>query len=226
MCKIHGDFEQSPNNHTHNDRPRGCPLCANIKTADSQRSNIDIFIKRASEVHGDLYDYSKVEYINCEQKIIIKCKAHGEFKQRPQHHLNGTRCPRCNNRGFSKQSIEWLKFIHTKDGINIQYIENGNEYLIPNTRYHADGYDPQTKTIYEFHGDYWHGNPNIYSEHMFNKTTNCTFGELYKKTQKKKQTCIKLGYNYVEIWESQWNRFKRFIRMVQLSFRKRKSNPI
>lgn len=61
---------------------------------------------------------------------------------------------------------------------------------------------------------------------MFNKTTNCTFGELYKKTQEKKQTCIELGYKYVEMGESQWNRFKRFIRMVQLSFRKRKSNPI
>jgi len=226
VCKIHGDFEQSPNNHTHNDRPRGCPLCANIKTSDSQRSNIDIFIKRANEVHGGLYDYSKAEYINCEQKIIIICKAHGEFIQRPQHHLNGTRCPRCNNRGFSKQSIEWLKFINTKDGINIQYIENGNEYLIPNTRYHADGYDPITNTIYEFHGDYWHGNPYLYSEHMFNKTTHCTFGELYKKTQEKKKRCIELGYKYVEIWESDWIRFKNFIRKVQLRFRKRQSNPI
>ena len=121
VCKIHGDFEQSPNNHTHNDRPRGCPLCANIKTADSQRSNIDIFIKRASEVHGDLYDYSKVEYINCEQKIIIKCKAHGEFKQRPQHHLNGTRCPRCNNRGFLYPRQEQLyQYVRNRKAHDLQ----------------------------------------------------------------------------------------------------------
>ena len=33
------------------------------------------------------------------------------------------------------------------------------EFRIPKTKFKADGYDENTKTIYEFHGDYWHGNP-------------------------------------------------------------------
>ena len=41
-------------------------------------------------------------------------------------------------------------------------------------------------------------------------------GELYQKTQEKKQKCIELGYKYIEIWESQWQRFKKFIKMTQL----------
>lgn len=67
-------------------------------------------------------------------------------------------------------------------------------------------------------------NPNIYNSNIINTSTKCIMEELYKNTQKKKQTCIELGYNYVEILESQWNRFKRIISMVQLNFRKRKSN--
>ena len=99
-CKIHGDFEQSPNNHTHKSSPRGCPKCSTIDTANKKRSNKDIFIERANKVHNNLYDYSNVEYINCEIKIKINCKKHGEFIQRPQHHLNGNGCLKCNTRIF------------------------------------------------------------------------------------------------------------------------------
>jgi hypothetical protein len=37
------------------------------------------FIKKAQEVHGDWYDYSKVEYVNNHTKVCIICKEHGEF---------------------------------------------------------------------------------------------------------------------------------------------------
>ena len=35
------------------------------------------FIKKAREVHGDRYDYSKVEYVNKKTKVCIICKEHG-----------------------------------------------------------------------------------------------------------------------------------------------------
>lgn len=37
------------------------------------------FIKQARNVHGDKYDYSKVEYVNSKTKICIICPIHGEF---------------------------------------------------------------------------------------------------------------------------------------------------
>ena len=110
-CKIHGDFEQTPSNHTNRGRPRGCKKCSTIITANKQRSNKDVFIKRSNKVHNSLYDYSNVIYVNCEIKIKINCKKHGEFIQRPQHHLHGNGCPKCNTRGFSKLQISWLSFI-------------------------------------------------------------------------------------------------------------------
>lgn len=37
------------------------------------------FIEKARLVHGDKYDYSKVEYINSDTKVCIVCPIHGEF---------------------------------------------------------------------------------------------------------------------------------------------------
>jgi hypothetical protein len=218
-CKIHGDFEQTPNNHTHKSRPRQCPKCSIIDTANKQRSSKDVFIERANKVHSNLYDYSNVEYINCEIKIKINCKKHGEFIQRPQHHLNGTCCPKCNTRGFSKLQISWLNFISTYYGIKIIHAENGDEYIIPNTRFKADGYCIETNTIYEFHGDYWHGNPNIYDSNKFNNTTKCTHGELYQNTLNKEQKIRDMGFNLITIWESDWIKLNKCVKILQRRFR-------
>ena len=52
------------------------------------------FIERAKNVHGDKYDYSKVEYKNARTKVCIICPIHGEFWQVPSSHLKGIGCPR------------------------------------------------------------------------------------------------------------------------------------
>ena len=53
------------------------------------------FIKKAREVHGDRYDYSKVEYVNNQTKVCIICKKHGEFWQRASNHIAGRGCTKC-----------------------------------------------------------------------------------------------------------------------------------
>ena len=53
------------------------------------------FIKKAKNVHGDKYDYSKVEYKGSREKICIIYHKHGEFWQKPNKHLNGEGCPKC-----------------------------------------------------------------------------------------------------------------------------------
>ena len=37
------------------------------------------FIEKAKLVHGDKYDYSKVDYVNSQTKVCIICPIHGEF---------------------------------------------------------------------------------------------------------------------------------------------------
>ena len=46
-------------------------------------------------MHGNKYDYSKVDYKNNKTKICIICPVHGEFWQTPNSHLSGRGCPKC-----------------------------------------------------------------------------------------------------------------------------------
>ena len=59
----------------------------------------DEFIRRAREVHGDRYDYSKVRYARNDRKVCIICPEHGPFWQMPFKHLSGSGCshPACAN---------------------------------------------------------------------------------------------------------------------------------
>ena len=107
ICRVaeHKSFWQTPSHHLHG---RGCCICSGRK-----KSNVEEFVKRAKEIHGDKYDYSKVEYINNRTKIIIICSKHGEFKQTPYSHLNTTGCPICNGRLMNNESfIEKANKIH------------------------------------------------------------------------------------------------------------------
>ena len=53
------------------------------------------FIERAKKIHGDKYDYSKVEYVASQKKVCVICPIHGEFWIRPNDHLNGHGCKKC-----------------------------------------------------------------------------------------------------------------------------------
>ena len=94
ICPEHGEFWQAPNNHLSS--KEGCPKCSNIFNGLKKRLCVNEFVSRAKKVHGDKYDYSKVEYINCATKVCIICPQHGEFWQTPNCHLNGHGCPTCN----------------------------------------------------------------------------------------------------------------------------------
>ena len=53
------------------------------------------FVQRAVAVHGDRYDYSKVEYQSGHDKVRVRCPQHGEFDQVAGKHLAGMGCPQC-----------------------------------------------------------------------------------------------------------------------------------
>lgn len=114
-CGIHGEFLQRPNDHL---QGYGCPHCGTERTAMTKRSSADNFIKKAQEVHGNVYDYSDIIYTNAITKVCIKCSIHGAFYQTPDKHINsGTACPQCSY-GISKGEKVIKKFL---DANNITY---------------------------------------------------------------------------------------------------------
>ena len=91
-CPIHGDFTIYPYDHI---KGGGCQKCGK-ETSASKRSKLQYdFIKEASALHNGKYDYSLVDYKGSDKKVIIFCPIHGEFKQKPKHHLSGSGCPKC-----------------------------------------------------------------------------------------------------------------------------------
>ena len=62
----------------------------------SLNNRFDMFLSKVNEVHGDRYDYSKVEYVKMHDKVIIICSYHGEFTQTPHAHTRQKQgCPIC-----------------------------------------------------------------------------------------------------------------------------------
>jgi hypothetical protein len=211
ICETHGEFIVSGLHHIHS--LAGCQKCSN-----HYKPTTEEFIKKAKLTHGEKYDYCKVEYVACMKKVIIICNDHGEFEQNPVDHLRNCGCPRCCCYQYSKIGIRWLNFMSKFYDINIQHGENSGEYKIPNTRYKADGYCENLRIIYEFHGDYWHGNPEIYEPNdktYFNKT----FGELYKKTMLKENKIRELGFKLVVMWENDWKKINRSVGVLQKKYR-------
>ena len=202
-CKIHGDFEITPNNHL---KGKGCPDCGQINSSVSKFKSFDEYHNLFINKHGTVYNYSCVEWVNASTKINVMCKKHGEFEILPYAHKNGAGCPSCSNQ-YSKKSIEWLNYLSIKYNLNIQHaLNNGEKYIFGKNK--ADGYCEENNTIYEFHGDFWHGNPNLYNPDKINPRNGKKFGELFKKTLHKELSCRQLGYNYICIWETDWNKFK------------------
>ena len=192
ICKEHTEFLQTPNHHLNGS---GCYECGLLTISLKTRGNNEDFIQKAKNIHKNKYDYSKTEYILSNKKVIIICKEHGEFLQNPYKHIGMKQgCSKCSNK-YSKSQIQWLEFLEKFNNIKIQHALNDGEFKIPNTRNKADGYCKENNTIYEFHGDYWHGNPKLYNSNDLNKTVNKTYGELYENTLKREQEIKDLGYN-------------------------------
>lgn len=198
ICKIHGKFLKTPSKHV--SCKQGCSKCARKNIGDLNRKSQETFIKDCLRVHGDLYSYNNVVYIQAHSKVYITCKKHGDFLQTPDKHLQGNGCKLCSN-NISKLSNSWLSSLNNSNIIS--------EYKIPHKSKRAvDGYDPTTNTIYQFHGRYYHGEPRLYNSTDINKKIGKTYGELYNDTLVKDQQLRDWGYNLVIMWEYDWLLFK------------------
>jgi len=203
ICKKHGEFNQALCDHISGN---GCQLCKKerlrISTASynlNNRMTNEEWIERANKIHHQLYDYSLVNYTKSDCSVRIICNNHGQFIQKSSYHLGGSGCQKCaTGKTSSKIGHQWLDSLK-----NISLLR---EYPLSNAakKYIVDGYDPSTNTVYEFLGDYWHGNPKIYKSTDLMKTRKIYFHELYHQTMRKFSDIKDAGYNLVYIWESDW----------------------
>lgn len=147
-CNKHGLFEQDPTNHL---MGQGCPECWAERRRGVLAYSTEDFIKKAREVHGDLYDYSQAIYNGCFENVYIKCDKHGGFWQRAGNHLFGQGCPHC-KRSFGEEKVEsFLKDNEVR--FVIQYAIKNENLLCFNERFLVDFYLPDYNTFIEFNGE-------------------------------------------------------------------------
>lgn len=99
-CIKHGEFLQSPEGLM---KGYQCPKCL-----EESKPNLKSFIEKSIEIHGNRYDYSKVDFINNRTKVNIICSEHGEFTQRPSDHYYGNGCPICRESKGERKIRLWL----------------------------------------------------------------------------------------------------------------------
>lgn len=90
ICPNHGEFYQLPRVHLNG---CGCPKCSR-----NQKFTKESFSEIGNLIHGNKYNYSKVNYINANTTVCIICPVHGEFWQTPHNHThskNPQGCPLC-----------------------------------------------------------------------------------------------------------------------------------
>lgn len=197
ICKTHGPFPQVPASHL---RGRGCLLCFREIINKEKAHTLQEFIDKSNIVHNNRFTYDHCVYINSLTEVIITCPEHGDFEQLPKTHLRGCiGCRGCYLNNSSKIENKWL------DVIGINEINRQKTIKVGEKWFFVDGYDPATNTVYEFYGDYWHGNPKIYEANKINGVNNKTFGDLYIKTLEKEEILKNAGYKIISIWENEFN---------------------
>lgn len=178
ICPIHGEIEQVASSHI---KGRGCYKCCTDNKKKQFTKTKEEFIKDAIEAHGDKYDYSKVEYINSQTKVIIMCSKHGEFEQLPYDHIGKHGCVKCSS-SISKAEVEISTYIESL-GVTTQ---TSSISIIPPNQ--LDIYIPSHKIAIEYNGLYYHNETRVDKNYHLNKTIECE----------------KLGIQLIHIFEDEW----------------------
>lgn len=181
-CPIHGDFQQSPNQHI---RGHGCPYCGN-----NHRYSTEEFIELANRVHSFKYQYEKTKYTNSHSKVIITCPLHGDFEQKAYQHLSGSGCPTCKSTLGENKITYFLK--QNKIDFIAQY-KIPNEYLFcKNRRLYVDFYLPKFNTIIEFNGSQHYMPTKFFSDKR-------DFNEQQERDNSVRQYCKQHRIKLIEI---------------------------
>jgi len=172
----------------------GCKYCSNQK-AGYGNDLLTKFPKLCEEWHHTKNTLGPENYLpKSNKKIWWLCKVCGhKWPATIANRVNGSGCPHCSGSSISKASQKWL------DSISIE----NREVKIPELKFRVDGFDPETNTIYEFLGDYWHGGCRKDLVGV-NKTSKVSFHELNNQTFTRFEKLKAAGYKIFYIWENDY----------------------
>lgn len=189
-CLDCGYVRITPFNHIKN-QSFFCPKCISGKVPMVFQEVVDWCLKQNIVFLDKKYEGVLNKYnFQCEKGHVWKT-SFSSIKN------GGSRCPKCSNR-VSNLEIEWLNFLDIQQKYRQEYIK------INEKGFKVDAYNPQTNTIYEFLGDYFHGNPIKYKAEDINLKVKKSYGQLYQETMDRIKLFEDNGYKVIYIWESDY----------------------
>jgi hypothetical protein len=162
------------------------------------RKNIDV-----SECYIETEKYKKI--------LNIKCTVHNVYYSSYVKGKIGL-CPKCNEeRNLAQLAVAMpLAWASQKNGSFVSKketkwldslgIENRQVWL-EDVKYKVDGYDPNTNTVYLYHGKFWHGCPETFDPEMIHPVVKIPMKDLYQKTLFYERKIKSAGYNLIIKWE-------------------------
>ena len=174
ICPEHGSFNQLAANHLKGDI---CPKCAG-----NQKSSTQEFISKSRLIHGDRYNYDKVEYTTNKTPVVITCPKpnHGDFVQKPNAHLSGSGCPICSE----SRGEKYVSLILAELGVQFTRQAKFNDCVNYSTgkkcrRLPFDFYLPTYNSVIEFDGiqhykevGFWGGSKSLKSQQVRDQIKN------------------------------------------------------
>jgi len=146
ICPIHGSYHQKAIIFL---TGRGCEPCGRHRAAASRRSSTEEFVAKARQLHGDFYDYSKVDYTTTKGLVTIGCPKHGDFEITANEHITWNRNVTDKPRGCKYCS---RSEIHPDDFIEDCRKVHGDRFDYSKTKY--TGYHNYITVICPEHGEW------------------------------------------------------------------------
>lgn len=146
VCRVHGEFEQTPNGHIYQG---GCNKCRYISSSRKRLKSTNDFISGAKLVHGDRYLYGKSKYSGAHKNLVVTCRFHGDFLVTPNTHLKGRNCPCCRSsgEGIERSRLGFEKFVERATSVH------GGLYEYPYFEY--KNLSQKVRMRCKIHGDFY-----------------------------------------------------------------------
>jgi len=193
-CSVGHSWRAIVKNRTRNSN--GCPVCAGQVVTEDNNLNVNKLelVKEWDYTKNDIGPEEVMVYSI--KKVWWLCSECGySWRALVYSRSCGRGCPVCAKGSVSKVSQKWLDMLNIKT----------REHYIEDLNIRVDGYDPETNTVYEFLGDFWHGNPNTQVSEDVNPVNKKTFRDLHEETLHRLRLLEKSGYKVVYIWERDFN---------------------
>jgi hypothetical protein len=192
-CIKHGDFEKSPITTINSTGKYVCTKCNIEDRIESSFYTEEEFLSSLPNGINENDDFSKVEYIDSNTKILIVCKKHESYEVTPSQYRRGTRCPKCS---YSARSLvelllfDYIKSIHPNAVSRVR--------PVPGLVRELDIYIPDLNLGIEYNGNFFHRDPDPEFDRLDGKMASKT--SLLDKTRMFKDAGIRI----IHIFEDEW----------------------